>query len=329
MRKYMLFISVLVFFASVWTGAWAQEFDVIRPQPLPQVSAIPPDVFRDETTLHQDIPAGDANLAYRLRLPKAWEKSRDVGLGELKVSKAVLGEIVRYYGPPILDKRSSFSIEALQMDYEISAKNWFTNFILSNGYTLEGMQVVSDTKVEAVYVYIENDISYVARTVAEVMGSRVVLARYLVPYEFWAEEKSMQAACLASFSLTNADRRATEIMDSYVFLDLIEFQYPISWSARAPGVSSLERMEASLISSSDMKILSGQIDVQVIARKEEGVSLKDEILKLRNRIAGKSGFRVGERIELIPAFQFQPEIRAATVEAYAGTSAEDFERLIG
>ena len=313
-------------------GTWqarAQEFDVIRAQPLPQVAPIPPEVFAKQTKLYEEVPAGDSNLAYRLRLPTTWEKSKDAGLGGLKISKSVLGEVARYYGPPLLDKRSSFSVEALQIDYEISAKNWFTDFILSNGYTLEGMKVVSDTQIEAIYVYIEKDISYVARAVAQVTGNRVILAQYFVPYDFWAEEKGMQAACLSSFGLTNPDRRATEIMDTYVFLDLIEFEYPISWAARAPAVSTLDRMGATLISTSDLKTLNGQIDVQVIARKSDQILLVDEVKKLRDRIARKSGFRVGERIEMIPTFMFQPEIRAATVEAYMGTSAEDYERLIG
>lgn len=330
MRYSLMKISLLVFLLFlVDSGAQAQEFDVLKARPIPEVPAIPPETLATQTELHESVPAGDLNLAYRVRLPVGWVMSKDAGLGSLRVSKVVLGEVVRYYSPPKLDKRSSFSIEALQLDYEISAKNWFTNFILSNGYTLEGMNVRSNTEVEAIYVYIEKDISYVVRAVAEVVGTRVVLARYFVPYDFWTEEKSMQAACLSSFTLTNPDRRPVEILDRYVFLDLIEFEYPISWAARSPGVSSLERMEATLISSSDMRVLSGQIDIQVISRKQEGVSVKDEAQKLRDRIAGRSDFRVGDRIELISTFQFQPEIRAATVEAYAGTSIDDFQRLIG
>lgn len=320
--------SILITMGGTGRGL-AQEFDVLRAQPMPQVAAVPADVFQKETKPYQETPAGDANLAYRLRLPVTWEKSLDAGLGELKISKAVLGEVVRFYGPPLLDKRSSFSIQALQIDYEISAKNWFTDFILSNGYTLEGMNVISDTMVEAIYVYIEKDISYVSRAVAQVMGNRVVLAQYFVPYDFWAEEKVMQAACLSSFVLTNPDRRATEIMDTYVFLDLIEFEYPISWAARASAVNTLDRMGTTLISTSDLKTLNGQIDVQIISRKKDSFSISDEVRKLRDRIARKSAFRVGERIEMIPSFLFKPEVRAATIEAFMGTSEEDYERLIG
>lgn len=330
MHKSLLKMILLgVFLFLIQTSAQAQEFDVLKARPMPQISTIPPESLAAQTDIHEAVPAGDLNLAYRVHLPKGWVMSKDAGLGELRVSKVVLGEIVRYYSPPKLDKRSSFSIEASQLDYEISAKNWFTNFILSNGYTLEGMNIISDTKVEAIYVYIEKDISYVVRTLAEVVGTRVILARYFVPYDFWTEEKAIQAGCIRSFTLTNPDRRPVEILDHYVFLDLIEFEYPISWAARSPGVSSLERMEATLISSSDMKILTGQIDVQVISRKQEGVSVKDEIAKLRDRIASRSDFRTGERIELITTFQFQPEIRAATVEAYGGTSTDDYQRLIG
>ena len=111
----------------------------------------------------------------------------------------LLGPIARYVGPSNLLALSRVEISAMQLSQDITTRNWFLHYILTRNYTLTGMQLVSDTRVEAEYVLNEKGISYVVRTAAISNGSRMILVSYYVPEKFWEKEKELQEMAISSF----------------------------------------------------------------------------------------------------------------------------------
>lgn len=308
----------------------AQTFDVIALVPMPTIPLLLQSYFESRTDLRNEVPAGDAYLAYNVRLPKEWEKSTDAGLRNYTLNANVAGEVARYYGPPQGDKRSMFTVKALQLDYEITVRNWFINYILSNGYTLQGFSQPAEDRVDALYVLVEDGQSYVVRALFQLNGRRIVLAEYYVPYDLWHQEKSMQQSCIASFALLNFDKSVIEILDTYNFLDLIEFQYPISWNLRASAIRSIDQMGVTLVNASKSGQMNGFIDVGVMSSEIIGMK-EDEIAdkmskKMIDGIKTRTGFDVGNKIEDISDYKFSPGIEKAQVQTFEATG--NTERIV-
>lgn len=321
MRNLRFFALVLAFAAALlpWRGM-AQQFDVITLVPMPKIPVLLQSYFEARTDLRHEVPVGDEHLSYSIRLPKDWRKSTDAGLRNYTLNASVAGEIARYYGPPQGDKRSMFSIKALQLDYEISVRNWFINYILTNGYTLQGFSQISPDKLEALYVLVEDEQTFVVRAAIQLNGRRMILAEYYSPYDLWHQEKSLQQACISSFQMLNPDKSVIEILDTYNFLDLVEFQYPISWTLRAPAIRSIDQMSVTLVNAAKDGQLNGIIDVGIMSTDTIGV--KDEDLnkqmaeKVSSEIKTRTGFDIGEKIEDVSGYKFSKGMENGKVKIF-------------
>lgn len=319
---------VVLFSAGV---AGAQKFDVMALVDMPKIPVLLQSYFESRTDIHSETPEGDESLSYTVRLPKEWTKSTDAGLRNYVLNTNVVGEVARYFGPPDGDKRSMFTVNALQLEYEISIRNWFVNHVLTNGYTLQGFQQLSETKIEALYVLVEKEQSFVVRSVAELNGRRVVLAEYAVPYDLWHQEKSMQQASIRSFMLLKPDQSVIEILDTYNFLDLIEFQYPISWSLRAPAIRSIDQMGVTLVNAAKSGQMDGFIDVGVMSTDIIGMDPQEQAEKLSRKmmqgLKARTGFEIGEKIEDITDYKVNPVMKSAMVRTFV--AKDETQSLVG
>ena len=215
-----LWASVLFFFSV--NAASAGFLDNVKD--LKAVDFLPETEFQQRSQKISETPYEDPFLAYEIYLPKSWELREGVQKGQL--SSSVLGTVSKYAQPVKYQSVGGyFTLEIQHLDYEIDAKNWFLDFILKAGYTLEGLKEYSDKKIEAIYVEVIKDDSYVVRLVAQINGPRIVLARYYVPIQFYGEQKVMQAQAVASFKLLNEETRFIEERDTFNFFELSYFDY--------------------------------------------------------------------------------------------------------
>ncbi|MGZ9109431.1 MAG: hypothetical protein ACXW4B_11505 [Micavibrio sp.] len=321
------FIVLLMAFAAI--EARAQFAD----SKIPDLAGfdISTDEFLSKTDLYEETPFGDKYLAYQLRLPKNWTKQGSEITSTVDLSKKLLGEVARYYGPPELDARSYFVIQAAELDYEITAKNWFMNYILSRGYTLQGLKVHSDKRIEALYVFLDKDQTYVVRTVGEVNGSRMVLAMYYVPENRWQAEKALQSNALASFRFLAPETVKVEETRTYAFLDLLRFDYPASWRLLAPNIYSIEAMDAKIISAQEDSILDGEVDIHVVST-ELDTTLAEEVKSVQKSLEEK-GLVIGKLIEQPDDYKIQEHIYFSRIEIYQANDKDkellDYEYWIG
>jgi hypothetical protein len=255
-------------------GARAQGVDPDKVPKIPHYTTLTEAQFETDSAVHKDVPQGDKYLAYSIRLPKGWRASSDsvsnaaalsAAAGDKKkANQRLLGKVGEYLGPLNGDFPSRIVIEAMSLDYDISARNWFLNYVLMNGFTLQGMDVIDKTRIEALYVMVEGDTTYVVRTIAQINGPRIVLASYYLPEASWNTERAVQEKAIESFTFDNPEQVRIEQTHTYAFLDLVRFDYPQSWKLLAPNIDSIDNMDARLISSKDDKTLNGESDLHLV-----------------------------------------------------------------
>lgn len=310
----------LVFAHAQPVHAFGIDFSKIKP--LTEVEFVPQAEFESKTQKIDNTPFEDEFLSYTVRLPTEWKKSKEATKSLLQtkkvaqninISQRVLGELSRYVSPPNQHLRSFFTVEAQELTYEIGARNWFINDVLGNARTLEQVGAETDRQVEAIYVEIEGDITYIVRVKVIVNGPRMIVARYYLPQELYNEERILQAQVIKSFELTNREEVGVEKLDVYGFLDQSYFDYPVSWKLSAPSVRSIDRMNAMLYHSTRVDKLDGQINMY-LSNKSMGKTKAEEMLFYRDKFVIEN-YELGKFIESYK-FEYHQDMSLGITQVY-------------
>lgn len=324
---------------------------ILDVKPVPSYE-MPLAEFEAKTKLFQDKPGEDTSLSYAVRIPSNWQQVKAEDYSSVVPSSSpssssdshsqdsqdsqpsqpsppkkmeipgtvLLGDIARFYGPSLLDSQSRFSIQSSELKHDITAKNWLANYVLHNGYTLQFMTEISETKAEAVYFQLEGDTAYISRVVAEINGPRMVLAVYSVPESRFQEEKVMQYNVLKSFHFLDPQEAKVENRKTYSFLNLLRFDYPETWRLLAPNIYSIDSMDAKIINSPDEAVLNGEIDIHVVST-ELDTTLAEEIKVVQESVK-KRGLIIGKMIEEPHKYKFSDPIYFSRIEVYKATDTE-------
>lgn len=284
------FMLLLAFFGN---PAMSQTLDIDEIQDIAPVKLMSQEEFESKTDLIQETPFGDESLAYSLRLPKGWVSNvkAPVDILTKEEGASLLGIVASYVSPAKDHMRSYFSVESLELNYNVLAKQWFTNYVVNQGYSLEAVTVHSDEKVEAFYVDVDGDYSYAVRIIAQRNGARMILKRYGIPMQWFGGDKAMQAQVLASFALTNPTSENAEKMKKYGFLSESYLDYPETWELIPTRIRSVNRMKATLIQDTvddvsrqnKVNTLDGQITIFVTSRYEK-TTLKKEVQLFKEKL---------------------------------------------
>lgn len=345
LRLWAVFTVSAVLLTVLPVSAHAQKIlkDFQKPLPEHKWDVMPQEVFEAATIRHEEVPLGDEALSYEIRLPEGWEQPQDVGISSYTLSDKLLGEIAVFYGPPKMYTRSRFTIEALALEYQLTAEQWFIQHLLRNGYTVQGMEVVNDKRVEALFFVVEKDVTYVVRAVAEINGKRAVLAQYFLPTQYWNDEKIMQSEVTKSFRLLKPDVEDAEDMQAFYILDIAEFLYPSSWELKTEQIRSIDRLEVEIRSSAkkkrikrrddwkksraqreqeqDERTLHGRINVQLVSNFVVE-SLEEEISKLKTKVLGTS-LVTGNLIETQDSFIYDDAISFGETNVYEAVDEDN------
>lgn len=299
-------------------------------KPLPEIPYFSPESFNEKTVNYKKRPYDDDVLAYKVNVPKEWEQIAEKGSSNFVVSEKLFIELNKFFGPPRMEGRSRLEISAVQIDYDFTAEQWYTKYILESGYTLEGMKVHSDRKVESLMVVMEGDFSYYVRTLAIINGKKVILVQYYLPAAYWQEEAPMQASVLQSFDLINNKVEKIGEYKKYQFLDVADLEYPSSWYPIAPSMTSVERLSARFLNLkegaidgddaskyrvSELSGLSeGHVDITIVLNSVNP-SLIAEVENYKKELE-TSGIVVGKKIDIDPKFTFSPNLLFSVAEVY-------------
>ena len=331
MRRIFVFFVVLIS-AGILSGVPAHAVGIVleKLKPLTVPDYIPEEEFKAQTKLVKATPYEDKFLAYQVRLPKDFEQTatdkklnfdfidrkvsgfEDAEKG--KVSERVLGVVSRYTGAPNKLQRMTFSVEASELTYEISARNWFINYIVSNGLVIEQIGLEGKDEIEALYVEVRGDTTYVVRALAIKNGPRMVIARFALPMDLYDDNWILQAQVLKSFTLLNREGTQIEEREVYGFLDQSYMKYLQSWKLQAPNIRSIDRMRATVFYNIRNDKLDGQIDVFLANKEELNTTRQDEIKWHCDKIAVED-YSLGQLIET-HKMSYHEDIEYGVTQAY-------------
>lgn len=319
--KFSLFLAFLMPGVAGYPAYAQQNVADLLSKPMPVFDPMPIEEFKAKTKVSKDTPLGDPYLEYEVSLPEGWEKSQNQSISGFSLNKKILADFGRYYGPANLGARSMLTIKASEREYESTAEQWLLNYVLENGFSVQGMKSYSPTRAEAVYILVQGDQTLIVRMVVITNGKRVVVAEYTLPSEEWHTEKALQARVLESFHLKKEDTGLVEEMAQSQFLDIAEMQYPVSWEIQTTDIRSIDRLDASLLrvaqrlkGSQPIQILNGKIDIYLISSfvvedlEKETVDFKAQIKE--------TGLVLGEIIEEPEDMVIDDKMEFAYTEVY-------------
>jgi len=299
------------------TAAYAIGIDLDKIKPLSVVEYLPQKEFETNTKLIEETPFDDMFLSYQIRLPKEWgdntQTSSESQITNQGISQRVLGPIARYTSPPNQHLRSFLTIETQQLTYEIGARNWFINYIVSNGLALEQVGVESRKQVEAIYVEVQGDTTYIVRVKVILNGPRMVVVRYYIPQELYNEERVQQAQVIKSFELTNREETGVEKLEIYGFLDQSYFDYPVSWILSPSTIRSIDRMKSMLYHSTVKGRLDGQINLY-LTNKLINTTRSKEIAYYKEKFQIEN-YKLGAYVES-PKMEYHNDMDFGVTEVY-------------
>lgn len=334
MRKSLYFIFLITLFypcvlvsgvAYAQTGKNAGIFERMV-KPIPDVPFMEQKDFEEKTRLVRKRPYGQEVLAYTMRVDKEWSEGEDKSSGNFELSSRLFSQLNIFYGKPSIVGRSRLEIQALDLDRNLTAVQWYIKYILEAGLTTEGMVVHSDKKVEALLVVMEADFSYYLRTLVALNGNKVILVNYYVPVGDIKNQSQMQAQVLDSFKLTYPkDIEEPEYLE-YQFIDIAEIKYPEDWKVVAQQMRNIDRMNATLLNLKDAKsrhdinaLTEGKMFVSLVYNTA-GSTLLEEIVQDKKLIEGK-GILIGDKIDETHDFFYDESMVFSLTEVYHGVDA--------
>lgn len=310
-RFFYVFACIFLFSSSLWAQDFYEEF---TEKPMPKIEEIAEEAFWEISSFHDEAPYGDEVLSYQVRLPSTWMKAQEQEIDGSVVVRNILREIARFDGPIKKNLRAKFVIKAEELAYQSTALQWFMQYSRLNALTIQGLEVIDDSSLDALYVQIEDGISYIVRSRIKINAKTLLLAQYSIPAQHWSEDKAIQLASMKSFVLKEEKQESVELFKYYHFSDIAEFKYPISWVLQDYPSRSAQRFRASIHKIGEHDVLKAKIDIHLIARSDSE-SLADEI-GILNKTLNKEGLYLKDVIEVLEGVKIDESLQRAGSEIY-------------
>lgn len=252
-----------------------QRFKRENRNKLPDGSAISRHELEQTTQVTQQVPFGDKEWEFRVRLPNNWVMSEFARYGLPGEEKyAVLTNIARYFGPAIEDARPFLWVEVERQKRYMTAEAWARAYMIKRGIAPQAIQVNSTADVQVLYVDVRDFRTYAVRTLFRVVGDTMVLVSFGVPIQVYNEFKDMMAVSLGSFHILRPNDRQIEEIKDYRLLNVLKFQYYASWLPRNEYSDSTLRPSIELhnpqpINNKSNELLQGLIMVNVWRKSDQ------------------------------------------------------------
>lgn len=252
-----------------------QKFKRENKNKLPDGSAMSKEAISEKTQATQQVPFGDNELEFRIRLPKNWVMSEFARYGLPGEEKyAVLTNIARYFGPAIEDSRPFLWVEVERQKRYMTAEAWARAYMIKRGISPQAMQVTSNTDVQVLYVDVRDFRTYAVRTLFRMVGDTMVLVSFGAPIHIYKEYKDIMAVGINSFHLIRPNERQIEKINDYKLLNVIKFKHYESWLPRNEFSEStlhpsIELHNPQLVNNEKKELLQGLILVNVWRKSDQ------------------------------------------------------------
>jgi hypothetical protein len=245
--------------------------------PLPDIESLDVNTFVSQSQKIEKTFDEDSELNFTIDIPKDFIERRENLKNDIRDGQ-LYGEIYNAYGPAIEDVRAYVTVQSIELDRMISAKNWFISRVLQYGYTLRGID--SDDKgdnFEAFYIRLDDKgRTEIVRGRGFLHENRLVLVEYVIPTLLWNTQRDTQIFAIKSFTFQNEfDIAAPEKMVEYAFLDSFYTEFPSSWVFEVSNMDSVNQLDINLKTADRDRFIFAKADITLMSER----SIKDRIDK--------------------------------------------------
>lgn len=300
-------------------------------RPMPEIKLMSEEDFNSKTKYYNKTPYDQDVLAYSIRVDKNWIEAESRSSSNFSLSEKLFTELNKFYSKPSIHGRSRLEIQALNLDGNLTAEQWYIKFILEGGYTTEGMVVHGENKVESLMIIMEKDTSYYLRTLITLNGNKVIMAQYYVPANVIKYEAVMQAQVLKSFKISSyVERKFTE-MQNFRMLDIAEIFYPEAWKAIPKPIRSTERLNLSIINLKESTTINsqgvrktesaaeGKLEIELVSSAVK-TTLLEEIVEFKKGIES-TNIIIGDKLSTLEEQDYNEVMDFGITEVYKGIDA--------
>jgi hypothetical protein len=218
-----------------------------EPAPPPEYRVHDDASFQKETKIFGMMPFGRADLEYEIRLPADWKTTDLLQNSTVESAEALLGDIARYESPVINTHQARIRIQAVKLETEIDAPSWLENYMLANGYSVQGkIDAISLRSASAAYISIENNITTYNYMAARFSGPYVLVARFEEPIILKNYMAYIQKKTIDSFRILYPKEEPVENQRSFTLVDSMKFGYPESWVITSNQIHDMSNMSVDL-----------------------------------------------------------------------------------
>ncbi|HEY1095797.1 MAG TPA: hypothetical protein VGF14_00995 [Alphaproteobacteria bacterium] len=228
--------------------------------PLSDGSTIPAEIVKSRTRQFRQVPFGDKELEYELRLPISWGQSKFARYGAPGAEKYdVLTNIDRYFGPSIEDERPFFWVEVEKLDRLSMSAYYMDMYFIKRGITPESVKIMDSDRAEALYVDVRNYSTFALRSQFIIHGDRVIVITFGVPLTDYKSYKDIMGLALNSFKLLNPINRTPEPFETYKLLNILSFNYLPRWLPRNENRTSSLNPSVEFILPTELNLAPSQL----------------------------------------------------------------------
>ena len=284
---------------------------------LPDGSAISAQTIVERTEVTTNVPFGDYDLEYSIRLPKDWKPSKFTQFGEQKQDKyEVPTNIARYFGTSIVGVLPYLWIEAYRPKQEILLEDYVGMFMRKRGITPKAALYENAERIQITYIELEGAESFIKRSLFLLHGDKIVHVQFVIPFSSFQDMRSLVGLVLNSFKLTKVPEGELEPTKSTALLNVLKFDYPASWSEEYKSEESALYLRSVLHRYDFREVLQGLISVDAI-RKTELRTVPTEMARIRRSLE-RSGITIGEQLQSLsfPKSSQRSHYKFQTIEVY-------------
>lgn len=253
-----------------------------------------------EKTKTFDVPLFDKpELEYVITLPKDWQMENVADFlpqaDNLNTQK-ILEDVTRFKSPFIGTSQLTTTIQIMQLDHEISARDWLKNHIIVSGYAPDGEMTHNGTsRASAAFFYTLNGVSFYSYATAQITGNHILVARFDIPANMKEPLNFFQKKAIDSFKILYPKDDPIEPQLTFTMADAIKFNYPGSWDTTGTNLKDLNRLTVRLNNRDVSGTLQGLIQT-VAVRRTRSTQILDEVENIKKYFTGL-GFNIVEMTE--------------------------------
>ncbi|MBU6474817.1 MAG: hypothetical protein KGQ70_02520 [Alphaproteobacteria bacterium] len=288
----MIFFTTAVVFPGAADAGWFGGLFGKKAAPTaPSLADIYPvqneQSFENVAKVFHKIPFNNPELEYSILLPKDWQSKDAIQSAPLgNLGHEIISEVARYQSPVINTMTAVVVIQSIQLDHEITAKDWLRNYVYSNSCTMQGkMTAAGDKRAEANCITTTNGNVLYTHALAAINGNNLLLVEFQTPLYLTGPLEFLAKKALDSFKFILVTARPIENQKVFSFANAVKFSYPASWTPNALDIGDNNSMSMQLFNESKGKGKKKQINGMirfVVIRRDSETSLRKAAFKLKD-----------------------------------------------